>query len=553
MTGSRQPTNRKPSERVDVCVVGSGVAGALVAAKLADRGYEVVVLEAGERFQPPGNRFEQQEIALRPSRDISEVWNVGGERDAFLSSGPTDYPLNRKRVKGVGGTTLHWGGLSLRLHPKDFEMNSRYGLARDWPLSYEELQPYYLAAERELGVAGADDNPFLDRDEPYPLPPFPASATDELFSAACEELGISTHSIPHARNSQAYGDRPQCLGFGTCSPVCPIGAKYSADAHIRQAEASGARVIDRVPVQRLEHDATGETVNAAVYTTPDSETYRQEARQFVVACGGVETPRLLLLSASEAYPDGLANSSGLVGRFFMEHPYVTTRGVIDEPGNPEPIGYATTQSQEFYEHGDSEPGSLMITFRNTAPAELVPTALRGGDDGLVGDLGDPLTGDDWGDDLVEAMRAHQSSGPTEIKIDAAIEQLPQKSNRIGLSSSTTDDLGNPVPDVAWRPGSHARTTMERAHEIHTEIIHTMGGDVIGTNLENPNLGGHHMGTTRMGTDPAESVVDARLRTHDLRNLSVVSSSVFVTSGAVNPTLTIAALALRTVEHLDTDL
>jgi len=550
MTGARS-VDRTPSDRVDICIVGSGVAGALVATKAAEMGHEVVMLEAGERFPPPGDRFEQQERAIRPSHTLPEVWNVGGERDRFVSSGPVDYSLNHKRVKGVGGTTLHWGGLSPRMHPKDFEMDTRYGLASDWPLSYETLRPYYQAAERELGVASGDDNPFLDRVVPTPLPPFPASRTDALFAEGCERLDIPIHTLPQARNSEAHGDRPQCSGYGTCSPVCPIGAKYSGDAHVRRAESNGVRVVDRAPVQRLEHGSDGDAVEAAVYETPDGETHCQTAREFVVACGGVETPRLLLLSRSETYPDGLANTSGLVGRYFMDHPYIAIRGLIDEPGNEEPIGYGTSQSQAFYDHEEPEPGSIMLSFRNEYPVELVGSALRAGDD-LVGEVLDPVAGDNWGDELIEWMGS-DGSQPTPLKISAAVELLPCLDNSVTLDSSTTDDHGNPVPDVSLGIEPHARATLERALEVGERIIRAAGGTVTGSNIEAPTFGGHHMGTTRMGTDPAESVVDPRLRTHDIANLRIVSSSVFVTGGAVNPTLTIAALALRAADHIDEDL
>lgn len=543
---------RSPSERVDVCIVGGGVAGALVMSELADRGYEVVMLEAGERF-PMKDRFSRQEIALRPSRTFPEVWDMGGPRDRYVSSGELYYPLNEKRVKGVGGTTLHWGGVTPRLHPKDFEMESRYGLASDWPLSYQELRPYYVAAERELGVAGADDNPFEERQVPFPLPAFPPSETDAKIEAACEDLGIAVHSLPQARNSEGYDGRAKCQGYGTCSPVCPIGAKYSGDAHIRQAEDDGARVIDRAPVQRLIHDRDGTNIEAAVYATPDGSTHRQEAMQFVVACGGVETPRLLLLSRSETYPDGLANSSGLVGRYFMDHPYVTTYATIDESGNPEPIGYTTSQSQQFYDHENPTPGSFLLQFRNVSPVELISPALRGGIDGTIEEMKDPVGGDMWGDQLVDQIRTQQESQPTIIKLDAAIEPLPKKSNSITLDSTTNDNKGNPVPDVSWSLDSHARETIDHAIEVQRRIVETMEGTVRRTNAESPGQGGHHMGTTRMGTDPTKSVVDARLRTHDLHNLTIVSSSTFVTAGAANPTLTIAALALRAADHLDEDL
>jgi choline dehydrogenase-like flavoprotein len=552
MSGPGDGVDRTPSERVDVCVIGGGVAGALVADQLSSDGYETVILEAGKRFPPPGQRSEQLEVGLRPSHADMEVWNVGGKRDAFTSSGERFYPLNDKRVKGVGGSTLHWGGYTPRLHEKDFRMQSRYDLAADWPLSYRDLQPYYRRAERELGVAG-DDNPFVPREEPLPLPGLPPSDTDAQFAEACAELGITTHSLPQARNSEVYDGRPRCEGYATCEPVCPIGAKYSGDVHIRKAEESGTRVIDRAPVQYLDHGRNPSTVEAAVYATPDGRTHRQEARQFVVACGGVETPRLLLLSRSEDHPEGLANSSGLLGRYFFDHPYVNVTARVDVPGNPNPAGFPTTISQEFYEHEEPSPGSFMLQFQNNDPIDIVGTALRGGPETVRDQLLDPVLGDPWGDTLLESIREAKLSGHARVTITAAIEDLPRKTNAVGLDPSTTDDHGNPVPDVSWSVGPHAERTIRRAETTMRRIVEELDGDVVVTTLDTPSPGGHHMGTTRMGTDPDESVVDPRLRTHDVENLTVASSSVFVTGGAANPTLTIAALALKAVDHLRSDL
>jgi choline dehydrogenase-like flavoprotein len=534
-------------------VIGAGVAGALLAEELGSEGYETVLLEAGERFPPMGDRIEQMEVGLRPGHSDPEVWNVGGDRDAFTSSGEAFYPLNEKRVKGIGGTTLRWGGYTPRLHEKDFEMGTRYGLAADWPLSYADLQPYYRRAERELGVAGDDDNPFVPRDAPFPQSGLPPSDTDALFAEACAELGIAIHSLPQARNTQVYDGRPQCEGYATCDPVCPIGAKYSGDVHVRKAEASGVRVIDRALVQSLEHGSDPSTLTAAVYATPDGRTHRQEARQFVVACGGVETPRLLLLSRSEAHPDGLANASGLVGRYFFDHPYVNVTARVDEPGNPNPSGFPTSQSQEFYEHDESTPGSIMFTFQNNDPIDLVGTALRGGDETVRDQLLDPLWGDEWGDELLESLRAKRTPDSARVTVTAAVESLPKKRNAITLDPSTTDDHGNPVPDVSWSVDRHAEATIQRADEIQRKIMAELGGDVRRAEVGTPVPGGHHMGTTRMGTDPNTSVVDPRLRTHDVDNLTIASSSVFVTGGAANPTLTIAALALKAADHLRSDL
>jgi choline dehydrogenase-like flavoprotein len=540
--------DRTPSDDADVCVVGSGVAGALVAYSLAKRDHDVVVLEAGPRFDP-SSRLDQMEEALRPEGSIRDVWEMGGERDRYTSSGEVYYGLNNTRVKGVGGTTLHWLGITPRLHQKDFEMNTRYGLASDWPISYEQLRPYYALAEQEMGVAGGTDNPFAPpRETDYPMPAFPPSYSDSLFADACDELGITMHSVPQARNTETYDGRSACVGYSTCIPVCPSGAKYSADVHVSKAEEHGARVIDRAPVQRLEHDDQGVSVTAAVYATPDGTHHRQTADRFVLAAGAVEIPRLLLLSASDQYPDGLANTSGVVGRYFMDQPIVSITAELDEPTNQNPIGYHTSETHQFYDHDEPRPGSIKFVFDNENPINAADIAMRGGDEGTREDLTDVLAGDSWGDDALAALREKVPN--RRISMFANPELLPREENAVTLDHSKTDDHGNPVPDISWSIGSHAMETMEYAREIQNRILDEFDATVLSkSDLSEPRKAAHKMGTTRMGTDPDTSVVDPTLRTHDLDNLFIASSSTFVTGGAMNPTLTIAALALKVADHI----
>ncbi|WP_158056739.1 GMC family oxidoreductase [Halorussus halophilus] len=531
---------RKPSERADVCVVGAGPAGALVAHRLAQRGKKVVVLEAGERFDFE-DRKRRMEQSIRPAHGPLSVWEMRGERDQFTSSGEWFYPLNAARVKGVGGTTLHWQGMVMRLHESDFEQ---------WPIEYSDLRPYYAEAEQALGVAGATDNPFAPpREQPHPLPAFDPSHSDSLFAEACERLGVTMHSVPNARNSENYDDRSACVGYGTCKPVCPSGAKYTGKVHVEKAENEGARVIDQAPVQRLEHDDAGERVEAAVYATPDGEEHRQEAREFVLAAGGVEIPRLLLLSKSEAYPDGLANSSGAVGRYFMDHLFGGMGGTLDQQTRQNHVGFITSECHQFYDEptegatgtegeipawsGDGpEPDSIKLEFLNYAGPSPVEMAL---------------SGEEFGDDLLETLREGYGNS---IAMGGLVGQRPRKENRVALDPDTTDDHGNPVPKIEWHVDDRTKASLRRANEIQRAILDELGVDVswtVGPEKTGPAF--HHMGTTRMGTNPEESVVNPQLRTHDLRNLSVASSSVFVTSGALNPTLTIAALALKAADHV----
>ncbi|WP_256300422.1 GMC family oxidoreductase [Haloarchaeobius salinus] len=531
--------DRTPSPRADVCIVGAGPAGALVAHRLASQGHDVVVLEAGPRFDP-ADRLERMERHIRPSHGPEEVWDMGGPRDAYTNAGGRFYPLNAARVKGVGGTTLHWQGMVFRLHEDDFERRSRHGVERDWPIGYDDLQPYYAEAEAELGVAGADDNPFAPpREEPFPMPGFRPSYSDSLFAGACEELGIAMHSAPNARNSEAFDGRSPCQGYGTCKPVCPSGAKYDATVHVAKAEDEGARIVDRVPVQRIEHDRSGETVDAVVYATPDGEEHRQEARQFVLAAGGIETPRLLLLSRSEQHPDGLANSSGAVGRYFMDHLFAGMGGELDEPTRQKHVGFITSECHQFYDDVDDSVGPYKLEFLNYAGPSPVDIALSTESEAA------------WGDALADEIRGAYGN---RLAMGGLCGQPPRAENRVTLNPDVTDDHGNPVPEIHWSLGARERRTIEAANERQAAIMDELGVDVdwvTGPDATGPAF--HHMGTTRMGTDPAESVVRPDLRTHDLDNCWIASSSTFVTGGALNPTLTIAALALRAADAVSETL
>jgi choline dehydrogenase-like flavoprotein len=544
-------SDRSPSSRVDVCIIGAGPAGALVAATVAGQGHEVVVLEAGPQFDTD-SRTDRMERSIRPGIE-KDIWDMGGERDAYTNDGERDYPLNTARVKGVGGSTLHWQGMVMRLHESDFEGTAGTGDDPDWPITFEELRPYYAEVERAFGVSGADDNPFAPpREAPFPLPAFPPSYSDSLFAPACEELGISMHSVPNARNSEPYDGRSECVGYGTCQPVCPSGAKYSADAHIEKATQRGARVIDRAPVQRIETDDEGDTATAAVYATPDGETHRQEARQFVLAAGGVEIPRLLLLSQNDAHPDGLANSSGLVGRFFMDHLFAGAGGTIDQRTRQNHIGFLTSETHQFYD----DPGQAVRDRDGTVvvpatDAPLAPMKLEFFNYAGPSPVELALSGNSFGDELLGDL---QDAYGNSIAMGGLVGQPPDRSNRITLDTSTTDDHGNPVPSIDWSLDARTERTLERANAIQHAILNELGVEISWTvGPADTGPGYHHMGTTRMGTDPESSVVDPRLRTHDVDNLTVASSSVFPASGAMNPTLTIGALALKAADHLDDDL
>src|SRR5882724_2757834 len=271
---------------IDVCIVGAGAAGGVMAWELARRGVRVVVIESGPRHD-----FGQRGEYARRYLKHENPWRTPlSGVDRHTVGGTSLYGLEWRRVRGVGGSTLHWEGYAIRLHADDFRLRSLYGIADDWPISYQDLEPYYARAEKALGVAGADDDPWASpRSTPFPLPAFPFSYSDRLFAPTCRSLGIALHSLPQARNSVAYGGRPACQACGVCH-ACPTGAKASVDlTQIPEAEASGnARVLTEATVLRLEVDGSGQ-VSAAVYARPDKVERRLTARVFVLAAGAIET------------------------------------------------------------------------------------------------------------------------------------------------------------------------------------------------------------------------------------------------------------------------
>ena len=497
--------------------------------ELARRGIRVVLLESGRRHD-----FSQRFEYMRRFLDGENPWRTPTAHaalDRYTTSGSTPYPLEFHRVRGVGGSTLIWEGYTLRCHANDLRLRSLYGIAEDWPISYEDLEPYYARAEAGLGVAGAADDPWASpRSTDFPLPPFPLSYSDGILARACNSIGITLHHLPQARNSIASGGRSQCQACGTCH-VCPTGAKASVDlTHIPQAEATGnALVLPEVTAQRLELDR-GREVRSVVYAGWDRQERRLSARLFVLAAGAVENVRILSLSASADFPNGLANGSGLLGKHFMSHPSIDVIGRVKQPVYPFRTGFSTAMTRQFsVERDRAREGAFTLEFSNSAglrPAEIALSSGR------------------WGSALKEHVA--QEFGHT-LGIRIFAEQLPDPQNAVTLNPRVKDYFGNPVPHIAFSVGPYERASLEAAMGIAGKILRAAGAEKIqATSL---HFAAHQIGTHRMGRDQRSSVVDADLRAHDVPNLYLVGSGCFVTGTSSPPTLTIAALAIRTADHI----
>lgn len=511
----------------EVCIVGAGAAGGVLAYELARRGIPVVVLEAGPRhdFARRGEYVRQHLRRQNPWRTVPI------ELDRQTVGGPVPYRLDGRRARGVGGSTLYWEGYALRMHADDFRLRTRHGVADDWPIAYADLEPYYARAEHALGVAGVADDPWASpRSTAFPLPPFPLSHSDRLFAPACAAAGVGLHHMPQARNSIPYGGRSPCRACSTCH-VCPTGARASIDlTHVPQAERTGhARVLVEATVRRLEVNAAGE-VTAAVYALRDKTERRLSARLFVLAGGAVENARLLLLSASPAWPAGLANRSGLVGKCFMSHPSLEVLGRARERVYPYRIGFSTAMSRRFaVERDRASRGAFLLEFLNSAG--LTPERLA---------VGSRLTG--------EALRRHvREEFGHWLGIRIYAEQLPDRANAVSLAPRVADHFGSPAPHIQYNVGRYERAALDDARRVAEGVLARMGL----TQIRAGGLGSaaHQMGTHRMGADPRASVVNADLRAHDVPNLYLVGAGAFVTAGASPPTLTIVALAIRAAEHI----
>lgn len=520
-------------EIADVCIVGAGLVGGLMAYELARRGLKVVVLEAGPRYNLQERFAYMQDIVSGRISGWPFATNLP-ERDVYTNAGEVQYPVNHLRAKAVGGSTLHWGGQALRFIESDFRLKTLYGIAEDWPITYDEIEPYYTKAERAMGVSGAADSPFASwRSSDFPMPPFPFSAGDKVFLEACQKLGIVVHSIPWARNSVPYQNRPACAAFSTCGTyrICPIAAQYTSEAHLDLAEKTGnTRIIADANVVRLFTDRQNR-VSRVVYRDHHKKELEQKARVFVLAAHTVETARLLLLSESSQFPQGLANGSGMVGKNFMERPAIAVTAIHREKTYPYRIGFPTAESLQFSNPKNRhERAATKLEFHNF----WGPTPY-----GIAASSGN------WGKALADEVR--QSFGH-HMSVEAAIEQLPDPKNTVSLDPMVRDYFGDPAPRITYSFGEYEKKALNAATKLAREILSAAGVEKIESDVPQ-GFAGHPMGTCKMGNDPDASVVDPSLRAHEVPNLYIVGGSVFVTGSSLQPSLTMAALAIRAAEHI----
>ncbi len=502
-----------------VVIIGSGAGGGTLANELCQKGIKVVVLEAGA-LQSSASFINDEwksfgQLAWLDNRTTSGTWRVA-----------RDFPnLPAWICKTVGGTTTHWAGASLRLQEHEFKVRTVYGDIKganlqDWPLTLKELEPYYDRAEDKMGVTRT-----------HGIPGLPGNNNFKVLHAGATKLGYKeVHTGNMAINSAPRDDRARCMQLGFCFQGCKSGAKWSTlYTELPKAEKTGNLDLRAEShVLRIEHNDAGKATGV-VYMDKDGKEQRQRARLVCVAGNSIETPRLLLLSASSRFPDGLANSSGQVGRNYMRHMTGSVYGVFKQP---------------------------VHMYRGTTMAGIVrDEAAHNPKRGFVGGyeletlaLGIPfmaafLNPGGWGADFAWAMDHYAHTAGMWL----VGEDMPRETNRVTLNRDVKDKYGSPVPNVHFDDHENDVAMREHAFTQGQRIYQAAGA--VTTIRTPPYPSTHNLGTCRMGSDAKTSVCNAYGQTHDVSNLFISDGSQFTTGGAENPTLTIVTLAIRQAEYI----
>ncbi len=541
-------------EEVDFVIVGSGAAGGVFAKKLSEAGFSVVVLEQGPWRKP--HEFRHDEWAYVYNDELT--WGrAQGHPQTFrktenevatqLDEGelnPTWGPLSYAHT--VGGSHAHFSGNYWRFRPEDFMERSLLGSISgtnfdDWPISYEDLEPYYTQVDWEVGVSGIEGPSDPPRSRGYPCPPMPVKSPGVLLERAGRKLGLNPYPAPVAILSEPLNGRQACIHCGFCNGfACEVGAKSSSHiAMIPLAEATGRCEIRPLStVYRIETNGKGR-VTEVLYFDQDGNEHSQKTRAMILSANGAETPRLLLLSESSQFPDGLANSSGMVGKNLMFNGWTWAVGLFEHPVNAHKSIPSTRVIHDFYslDSGLGFYGGGGIDSRSPSDGLPLTSVGRAYRPGVP----------NWGHEFKRNMGRYFTHTAA---FTGHTTSLPLESNSVSLDPHLKDKWGRPALRTTYKDHPDDVRTMQFFLERSLELLNAAGAkETWNYETREQNGGVHLLGTCRMGNDPGRSVVNKYHRAHEVRNLFICDGSSLVTSGRGQPTMTIQALAFRAAQYI----
>jgi glucose dehydrogenase len=528
-----------PTYECDVCIIGGGISAALLSQKVAESrpGTSIIVVEAGSRLFDVERRWQDRARSLAYGENPWPGDFIPDQTGAGIIS----------RTMAVGGSAMHWGGVTNRFSEEDLRLRSMYGLADDWSLGWTELERYYCEAERRMGVAG-EPGPLAEdrRSEPYPMPAMPLSWNLRQLKGWAEQSGIPFWATPQAKNTVPYDGRSECKRCNTCE-ICPTGARYSPDETLRRLLAKKAiELHDRTLVRRLIPATDGGktpriAAAQAVHRDKPQDSTEYRARLFVLAAGYCWSPHLLLLSSSSRFPAGLANSSGTVGRYMNGHAFMTAQIELDAEIYPGMNDQHSLISRQFFRCAIDKPFVRhdLRVWESTVGRE---PRLKGADGRVM--LGDQVLAD-W--------RSRVRRGTARVR--AYYDVHPSADSTLTLDAAIRNSYGDALPKIVHRldAATEARIPATKAHiaEVFARLARAQNGKILSSSES--NYLDHPAGGCRMGADPASSVCDSFGRTHDHDNLFVVGAPTLPTGGCTNGTLTFAALTLRSANEVTSAL